>query len=165
MRFSAPDWSPFGEGGINPYAYCAGDPINSSDLFGHMSWWLGIGVAVGGLGLAVFSGGSSLAIAGAAFGAVSATSAAIAANSSGSTHDMLEDISFISGIAGSVVDFFAVTPRLLSAASRWGGEAFEEEEKILTLVRPVYRRRQTPRLRGDPLRAPLAAASSSRPEA
>jgi RHS repeat-associated protein len=35
-RFSAPDnQSPFGKGGINPYAYCAGDPINYRDASGH----------------------------------------------------------------------------------------------------------------------------------
>ena len=37
MRFNAPDdWSPFGDGGVNPYVYCAGDPINRSDPGGHM---------------------------------------------------------------------------------------------------------------------------------
>jgi len=36
MRFSAPDdCSPFGSGGINPYAYCAGDPVNRVDPSGH----------------------------------------------------------------------------------------------------------------------------------
>lgn len=36
MRFIAPDdWSPFGSGGINAYAYCAGDPINRVDPSGH----------------------------------------------------------------------------------------------------------------------------------
>ena len=39
MRFNSPDsFSPFGEGGINAYAYCAGDPINSSDPDGHVSF-------------------------------------------------------------------------------------------------------------------------------
>jgi hypothetical protein len=36
-RFNAQDtFSPFGVGGINPYVYCADDPINDSDPSGHM---------------------------------------------------------------------------------------------------------------------------------
>lgn len=36
MRFNCPDSeSPFGEGGINPYAYCENDPVNLSDPSGH----------------------------------------------------------------------------------------------------------------------------------
>ncbi|MCO8160992.1 RHS repeat-associated core domain-containing protein [Pseudomonas sp. 21LCFQ010] len=36
MRFHSPDsMSPFGGGGINAYAYCAGDPLNRIDLDGH----------------------------------------------------------------------------------------------------------------------------------
>lgn len=36
MRFTCPDnESPFGVGGINPYAYCANDPVNSVDPNGH----------------------------------------------------------------------------------------------------------------------------------
>lgn len=36
MRFNSPDsLSPFGKGGLNSYAYCAGDPVNSSDPTGH----------------------------------------------------------------------------------------------------------------------------------
>jgi len=37
MRFRSPDnLSPFGEGGINAYVYCAGDPVNNIDPSGHM---------------------------------------------------------------------------------------------------------------------------------
>jgi RHS repeat-associated protein len=37
MRFNQPDsLSPFGEGGVNAYAYCQGDPVNRSDPTGHM---------------------------------------------------------------------------------------------------------------------------------
>ncbi|MFK9082736.1 RHS repeat-associated core domain-containing protein [Pseudomonas neuropathica] len=36
MRFHSPDsWSPFGEGWINSYTYCEGDPISNSDRDGH----------------------------------------------------------------------------------------------------------------------------------
>ena len=41
MRFNSPDsWSPFGEGGINCYAYCGGDPCNAIDPSGHVFAWL-----------------------------------------------------------------------------------------------------------------------------
>lgn len=37
MRFLSPDTlSPFGAGGVNAYAYCQGDPINSQDNSGRM---------------------------------------------------------------------------------------------------------------------------------
>ena len=36
MRFNSPDsWSPFGEGGLNAYGYCNGDPLNRVDPTGH----------------------------------------------------------------------------------------------------------------------------------
>ena len=35
MRFNSPDsFSPFGRGGLNAYAYCAGDPVNRTDRTG-----------------------------------------------------------------------------------------------------------------------------------
>ena len=44
MRFNSPDsWSPFGEGGLNAYAYCTGDPVNRIDPTGHLgNLWKGI---------------------------------------------------------------------------------------------------------------------------
>ena len=40
MRFNSPDsWSPFGEGGLNAYAYCVGDPVNQTDATGHFSFF------------------------------------------------------------------------------------------------------------------------------
>ncbi|WP_306341680.1 RHS repeat-associated core domain-containing protein, partial [Pseudomonas avellanae] len=41
MRFNSPDsLSPFGEGGLNAYAYCEGDPVNRVDPSGHVPKFL-----------------------------------------------------------------------------------------------------------------------------
>jgi hypothetical protein len=41
MRFNSPDsWSPFGEGGINSYTYCLGDPVNGTDRSGHTAFFI-----------------------------------------------------------------------------------------------------------------------------
>jgi RHS repeat-associated protein len=43
MRFNSPDsWSPFGDGGLNAYAYCTNDPCNKYDPDGHSAWLFGL---------------------------------------------------------------------------------------------------------------------------
>ncbi|AZD09349.1 hypothetical protein C4K26_3954 [Pseudomonas chlororaphis] len=73
MRFNCPDsYSPFGAGGVNAYAYCAGDPINRADPSGHMSWQAGVGIGLGVLGIvaAIFTCGTSIAAAGGVMAAI-----------------------------------------------------------------------------------------------
>ncbi|XXE49650.1 RHS repeat-associated core domain-containing protein [Pseudomonas sp. R3-56] len=43
LRFNSPDsWSPFGKGGLNAYAYCKGNPVNSEDPSGHTPVFLSL---------------------------------------------------------------------------------------------------------------------------
>jgi RHS repeat-associated protein len=63
-RFTAPDsWSPFRAGGINPYACCAGDPVNRADPSGHFSLGQGISMVLGfvvGIALSALTEGLAL---------------------------------------------------------------------------------------------------------
>nr|WP_269137593.1 RHS repeat-associated core domain-containing protein [Pseudomonas sp. PGPR40] len=57
MRFHSPDsWSPFGRGGLNPYMYCVGDPVNRSDPTGHAPFLPGLRKFVSGVDKFFFGG-------------------------------------------------------------------------------------------------------------
>lgn len=66
--------SPFGAGGLNTLAYCAGDPINRSDPSGHFWKWIGMALAavaaVASLGTLAVIGVTASAVIGATLGVV-----------------------------------------------------------------------------------------------
>ncbi|AKT37956.1 RHS repeat-associated core domain-containing protein [Chondromyces crocatus] len=65
MRFHSPDgWSPFGQGGVNPYVYCGNDPINRFDPTGHLSTsaWVNIGIGIASILFGVFTLGAGAAV-------------------------------------------------------------------------------------------------------
>ncbi|GFM87496.1 hypothetical protein PSCICO_28950 [Pseudomonas cichorii] len=76
MRFNSPDsLSPFSGGGLNPYGYCLGDPVNRIDPSGHFSWQAGHGLGLSIFGvmasIATFGAATLLAVAGVATGIAS----------------------------------------------------------------------------------------------
>lgn len=104
MRFTTPDTlSPFGAGGINPYMYCLGDPVNRIDPTGHLSWqaWLGIGLGIASLALTVVTGGMAIVAAGGVMAAISAASIT----------------TLVVGAAGVLSDVTAITSGALEEAS------------------------------------------------
>ena len=112
-RFAAPDdWSPFDEGGMNPYLYCDDDPMNRVDPTGHMSWTAWTGIIGGSIGIGFILGpilGSALAGAATTIereGALAALSAAGAG--ARTTLRELSSHEVVSMIAGAASNLTAV---------------------------------------------------------
>ncbi|MDF0731049.1 hypothetical protein P0Y43_09970, partial [Pseudomonas entomophila] len=105
MGFLSPDSeSPFGRGGLNPYAYCGGDPVNRIDPDGHAWWtWLvaGIGTALGVVATVASFGAAAPAFAAIAAGGIGALTASGAASIAAAT---LGAISLGTGIASTVLE-------------------------------------------------------------
>jgi RHS repeat-associated protein len=119
MRFLGPDsLSPFGAGGLNPYAYCLGDPINRVDPTGHVSWQ-----SVVGISLSVFSVAASLLTFGAATPlAVASLTLALASGFVSITGSIADEIAPESGV-GELLGYVSLGLGLASFASALGAAA------------------------------------------
>ncbi|RDH43305.1 hypothetical protein B9G39_07540 [Zooshikella ganghwensis] len=107
MRFHSIDsLSPFGDGGINGYSYCLGDPLNLVDPTGHISWQAGVAI---GLGIAailigiVTLGAGIAASAGLVTGAAAITTAGVLKAGLGVASGLSGIISGGLGIASGVL--------------------------------------------------------------
>lgn len=104
MRFHSPDsWSPFGVGGINPYIYSLGDPVNRMDLNGHLSTASIIGITLASVSLLL-----AILSFGAAIPAVAASSALLASMAVSSK------VAAISVALGAVSDVLTIASLALS---------------------------------------------------
>lgn len=111
MIFLAPDSdSPFGGGGLNPYAYCAADPINRIDPDGH-SWltWLtiGLGIVLGVAATVATMGAAApgfVALGGAMAGNFAAMASVSASTYAAMAATTLSAVAVASGTAGSIME-------------------------------------------------------------
>ena len=149
MTFLSPDSdSPFDRGGLNAYAYCAGDPVNRIDPDGHswVGWTIaGVGLAIGAaaaistLGAAVpaivalyggsaLTGSAALAIGNAALNAISLSTgiASMTMQASGADEKAANVLGWISlgtGLASAVIGMAPGSTKVASKALRSPGRA------------------------------------------
>ncbi|HFT1738550.1 TPA: RHS repeat-associated core domain-containing protein [Vibrio vulnificus] len=108
MQFNAADsLSLFDGGGITPYGYCLGDPINFVDPTGHISWQAIMGITLGiiAIGLAVVTLGTAIpASVALATGSAALTAAAVVQTTLG----------VVAGVTGLTSGVLAVTSGAIS---------------------------------------------------
>ncbi|NBF16954.1 hypothetical protein GV729_16955 [Pseudomonas sp. Fl4BN2] len=134
MRFHSRDsLSPFGEGGLNGYAYCAGDPVNRIDPSGH-SWldWL---LPAAGITLAVIGTVASLGALAAPTAALTASYVTAVTTATLSVVSLAADVASIALLAtgnenaGRILGWVGMATGLASAAPSMAGAAAKGVKK------------------------------------
>ncbi|QUM86839.1 RHS repeat-associated core domain-containing protein [Moritella sp. 28] len=186
MRFNqADELSPFGDGGINPYAYCLGDPINfidptgrSADLWGIIGGVLGLIMCTlvtiasfGSLAGATAPGfaGAVMGIVGGAAGMVSST-LAIGGASISDDNPHKKNLGYAStafGIASAVsfsastINAFATTTRAAVGVAKSGASATKIAKSVGSSVKSGI---SAVAYTGDAVVSMLGAAEQANPD-
>ncbi len=145
MRFHSRDsLSPFGEGGLNGYAYCAGDPVNRIDPSGH-SWldWL---LPAAGLALALVGTVASLGALAAPAAALTASYVTAVTTATLSVVSLAADVASMALLAtgnenaGRILGYVGMATGLASAAPSIAGAAAKAAKSAGKVVgRAQYR--------------------------
>ncbi|WHN66535.1 RHS repeat-associated core domain-containing protein [Cysteiniphilum sp. QT6929] len=130
MQMDGVGYSPFGQGGLNGYAYGLNNPVMNFDPSGHFSFpsWLNYTLAGVGIAGALFSGGASLSLTGSAFAAAEFSAflglasgvSDIAVEATHGNNQTLNKVAFGLGVASIAFDLGTLTVRSLNAAGRQG---------------------------------------------
>lgn len=134
MRFLSPDsMSPFGAGGLNPYAYCGGDPINRVDPTGH--FWkalLGIALSIAGFALSVVTMGAATPL------AVIGLTLAVSSATLGIAGIIVDEVAPESGV-GEILGWASLATGVLSAGAGLGAlgkSAVQWGNKMVNAFKP-----------------------------
>ncbi|WHN66538.1 RHS repeat-associated core domain-containing protein [Cysteiniphilum sp. QT6929] len=116
MQMDGVGYSPFGQGGLNGYAYGLNNPVMNFDPSGHFSFpsWLNYTLAGVGIAGALFSGGASLSLTGSAFAAAEFSAflglasgvSDIAVEATHGNNQTLNKVAFGLGVASIAFDLY-----------------------------------------------------------
>jgi len=120
MFLQADPWSPFDEGGINSYAYCAGNPVNLTDRNGMWSNWWKWALTGGALVLAVVAAGFGAFALSAAMGAAAPTIAAGIATTIATTTAVAVPAATGALLAATATSAVAAAAVTAAAGAAWG---------------------------------------------
>lgn len=133
MVFLQPDpLSPFDEGGINSYAYCAGNPINLVDPSGLWPSWLKWALTGTALALSVVTFGFGVVGVAAAVGAYAAKSVALGLAATVATAGAAASPAAMVGAAGGVATATAFATSAAAAAAFTAGLTIASKTAITT---------------------------------
>jgi len=170
--FLAPDsLSPFADGGLNAYAYCAGDPVNRTDPSGHFWKWIVAGIAVvaavATLGVLAAAGAAALTASAVVGAALMTAGAGLEVAAAVVKHEKLSTILGIAGAVAGIAGGVAAGAAVAKGAANIKAKAVSFSQRIGTIRTQGLSGRGAPRAARQMAQegASASASAGARPAA